>query len=343
MTAVGGAGPVRGLPGLLLRTGARAGAAAVGALLRRAAVGPRAPGRPLALEIVCDAQRAALRTLVRADPAAARTLIERTLTRGRPDPRVTREPVGLAGVPAERFTGPGAETGAPWVLYLHGGGFAFGSPRTHAELTAELARRIPARVVSVDYRLAPEHPHPAALEDALAAWRGLLAEGAETRRLALGGDSAGGGLALALLQRLRDSGEPLPAAAFLISPWVDLGSRGASFERNRATDYLDADMLSVWSERYRAGRDPADPAVSPLRGDLRGLPPLRILAGEAEVLRDPIAELAEKAERAGVPVERDFAPGMPHDWPLLRGIAPDAERALDELALFVRRRTGAQP
>jgi len=274
---------------------------------------------------------------VRSEPAAARALVERALARGRPDPGVARTPVRPGGVPAERFTGPGAGADAPVVLYFHGGGFAFGSPRTHAELTAELARRVPAEVVSVDYRLAPEHPHPAALDDAVAVFRGLRSLGADPRRVVVGGDSAGGGLTLALLQRLRDGAEPLPAGAFLISPWVDLACRGDSFERNRATDYLDAGMLAVWSERYRAGRDPADPAVSPLRGELAGLPPLRILAGEAEVLRDSIAELARKAKRAGTPVECDFAPGMPHDWPLLLGIAPDAERALDELAGFVRR------
>src|ERR1700693_3603588 len=163
------------------------------------------------------------------------------------------------------------------ILYLHGGGFVTGSSALYRHLTWRLAAAARARLLSVDYRLAPEHPFPAALEDAVAAYRWLLSDGADPRRIAVIGDSAGGGLALAMLRKLRDDGVPLPAAAVALSPWTDLALTGPSFRQNADTDpMLDVGHITKAAEYYLAGADPRIPYASPLYGDPRGLPPTLI-------------------------------------------------------------------
>ena len=198
--------------------------------------------------------------------------------------------------------GPRASIQATWLeptgagkailLYLHGGGFVFGSLRTHGMLIGALARAARARTLAIEYRLAPEHPAPAALEDAVAAYRHLLAEGTSPGRIVIGGDSAGGNLVLITLLALRDAGDPLPAAGVAISPWVDLGCSGRSFETNAAFDFVGAVHCRLAATDYLAGMDPRHPEISPLYADLAGLPPLLVHAGAAEVLVDQVREFA---------------------------------------------------
>ena len=190
------------------------------------------------------------------------------------------------------------------ILYLHGGGFVTGSSSLYRHLTWRLATAGRARLLSVDYRLAPEHPFPAALEDAVAAYRWLLADGADSRRIAVMGDSAGGNLAFAMLLKARDEGLPLPAAAVGLSPWLDLALASPSFRLNAEADpILNADEAPSLVEYYLAGADPRMPYASPLYGDPAGLPPTLLQVGSDEILRDDSVRMAEKLRAAGCHVE----------------------------------------
>ena len=211
--------------------------------------------------------------------------------------KVDHAPVDADGVRCE-WTQPRNEDRGHKVLYLHGGGYTVGSPRSHRGITARLARQTKGRVLSVDYRLAPEHPCPAALDDALTAYR-WLASRVGASNIAVAGDSAGGGLALALLVALRDLGEPLPAGAFLMSPWVDLSMSMPSHQSNAAYDYLGTlGHQGEWGAAYAGELGVSDPRVSPLLADLSGLPPLLIHVGGAECLLDEAVALARKVTEA---------------------------------------------
>src|SRR5262245_57487061 len=204
--------------------------------------------------------------------------------------------------PAEWLTPPGARPSAV-VLYLHGGGYVIGSPRSHRHLAAAIARASAARALLLDYRLAPEQPFPAALDDALAAYEWLLAHGIASRHLVIAGDSAGGGLTVATLLALRDRGRPLPAAGVCISPWVDLTCSGASYASKAAVDpIVTRDSVDMMAKAYAGTGEPKAPLLSPLFADLRGLPPLLVQVGSDEVLLDDALGLAERARRAGVEV-----------------------------------------
>lgn len=228
------------------------------------------------------------------------------------------------------------------ILYLHGGGYYFCSPRTHRAITFGLAPRAEADVFSLDYRLAPEHPFPAALDDALAAYRRLLAAGRRAGSLVIAGDSAGGGLALAALVALRDAGDPLPAGAVLYSAWTDLACSGASIRYNDGRDPMFCgDVFARVARFYLGTASAAHPYVSPVHADLRGLPPLFMLAGSTETLLDDTRRVAGQARAAGVSVECEIAPGLPHAWPIYAPFMPEARRALDDTARFVRRVTAA--
>jgi len=255
---------------------------------------------------------------------------------------VTIRPAEGAPVPAEWVEPAPAATlpAAPrrTVLYLHGGAYMFCSPRTHRGITAFLARRIPARVLVPDYRLAPEHPFPAALEDALACYRWLLSQGIAAREIALAGDSAGGGLALAALLALRDGGEPLPGAAACLAPWADLAATGASIQSNSGTDaWVFGEAVAVGARLYLGSVPATYPLASPLYGDLSGLPPLVIHASESEVLRDDALRLADKARRSGVPVRLRMWRGLPHVWQGFLPFIPEARESLEEIAAFLAR------
>lgn len=248
---------------------------------------------------------------------------------------VTVVPATAGGVDAHWFRASGADA-ARAVLYLHGGGFSLGSHESHGELIARIARACGIQVLAADYRLAPEHPFPAAVEDATAVWRWLRDDlRLPAGRLAVVGDSAGGGLALSLLVALRDAGEDLPAGVVVMSPWTDLTLSGASLmSRVDADPVLDPALLRSLADRYLAGADPRSPLASPLLADLSGLPPLLIQVGTEEILFDDAERLAERAEAAGVDVTLQVTQGAPHVFQSMVG-APEATEATDEIATFI--------
>jgi len=243
----------------------------------------------------------------------------------------------LKGLPARTVTVREARPGTE-VLFLHGGAYSVGSFRNYGHFTWRLGKAARARVLALDYRMAPEHPYPAALNDALAAYRWLLDQGARPDRILLAGDSAGGGLTLALLLKLRDEGVPLPAGAVALSPWTDLATTGASLHTKADTDpMLVASEIPHHAAMYLGGADPRDPYASPLYGDPRGLPPTLIQAGGDEVLLDDGVRMAEKMQAAGCDVELQVWPRMPHVFQLLATVMPEAQAAVAEIARFARR------
>jgi monoterpene epsilon-lactone hydrolase len=223
------------------------------------------------------------------------------------------------------------------ILYFHGGGYYFCSPQSHRSLVFPLAARSGARTFSLDYRLAPEHRFPAALDDALAAYRQLVVDGTSPDSIVLAGDSAGGGLALATLVALRDAGDPLPAAALFFSPWTDLAATGATLVANDGADPMFRGVAIGRAAQIYLGDTPAThPYASPVYADLAGLPPLFIQAGSTEVLLDDSQRVAERARAANVHVDFEIWPNMPHVWQIFAPFIPEAARALDRAADFVR-------
>jgi len=257
-----------------------------------------------------------------------------------PNPPAGTETIAVdaGGVPAVRVTARASQRDRH-VLYLHGGGFVTGSSSLYRHLTWRLAAAARARLLSVDYRLAPEHPFPAALEDAVAAYRWLLADGADARQIAVMGDSAGGALAFAMLLKLRDEGLPLPAAAVGLSPWVDLALTSPSLELNAESDpMLNAGGARKRAEYYLQGADPRAPYASPVYGDPAGLPPTLIQVGSDEILRDDAVRMAEKLRSVGCEVELEIWPRMPHVWHLFATILPEARRAVARIGSFLQSR-----
>jgi monoterpene epsilon-lactone hydrolase len=232
------------------------------------------------------------------------------------------------GVPAEWVQAPQAVDGAA-LLYLHGGGYNICSPRTHRSVTTRLSQASGCRVLAIAYRLAPEHPYPAAVDDAVTAYQWLLAQGIASARIGFAGDSAGGGLAVAAMVRLRDADMPLPGAAYLVSPWVDLSRTGASWGPNADRDpLLNRGQFERMALAYLGGRDPRTPLASPIYADLAGLPPMFVQAGTHEVLLDDSTRLVERARAAGVSVTLDALEEMVHGFHLFAGIVPEADAAL---------------
>ncbi len=248
-------------------------------------------------------------------------------------------------VAGEWHLAPGVEVDDPdrrAILYFHGGGYVFGSPHTHRSLTFALTRRSDLPVFSLDYRLAPEDQCPAAIDDAAAAFDWMVAEGRRPQDIAIGGDSAGGGLALALLQRLRDEGRDPPAGAFLYSPWTDLTASGEAIEENGDSDVMFMpDTIRNGGPRYAGGLALDDPRASPLFGSMKGLPPLLVFASEAEVLRDDSVRLVEKARGEGVSVDFVLKPGLAHIWPVFTPVMPEANAALRRTVAFVSETTAS--
>jgi monoterpene epsilon-lactone hydrolase len=250
---------------------------------------------------------------------------------------VALEPVDAGGVAAEWVTAPGA-TPERIILYLHGGGYVAGSIRSHCELASRLSKASAARVLLIGYRLAPEHPHPAAVEDATAAYRWLLSCGISPGRIVVAGDSAGGGLTVATLAALRNAGQPLPAAGVCISPWVDLEGIGDSMTGKAAVDpIIRVDGLKRMAGMYLGGLDPRTPLAAPLYAELSGLPPLLIQAGGAEMLLDDATRLAERARKAGVDVTFEVWDDMIHVWHVFATLLPEARQAIDGIGAFIRR------
>lgn len=222
------------------------------------------------------------------------------------------------------------------VLYLHGGGYFFCSPRTHRPVTTALARQLGGRTLALQYRLAPEYPYPAALDDAVTAYRYLLDQGISPQHIAIAGDSAGGGLALATLVTLRDRKIPLPAAAVLFSPWTDMAATGASLDQNdQACAMFSADGIRRARMLYVGEDDPYNPLISPLYADLSGLPPMLLHVSDNEVLLDDSTRLAERARSAGVNVEFRVWKNQPHTWQLFHRLIPEGRESLDQAAHFL--------
>jgi len=259
------------------------------------------------------------------------------MTGGAPLPEgATFEEVDVDGVPAEWVTTEGAAADKV-VLYLHGGGYAIGSIKTHRALAANISKAAGVRLLLIDYRLAPEHPHPAAVDDAVTAWRWLLREGLDPSRMVISGDSAGGGLTMATLIALRDAGDPLPACAVPISPWVEMEAVSDSWTtRAEADPMVHIEGLKLMADWYLNGQDPRAPLASPLHADLHGLPPLLVQVGDAEVLLDDSTRLVEKAKAAGVDATCDVIPDGIHVMHAFAPLVPEATAAIDRLAAFVR-------
>ncbi len=255
-------------------------------------------------------------------------------------PGIASQDVEAAGVPCEWVTAPASDA-ARTLLYLHGGGYVAGSRSTHRGLVGRLADACAARALSVEYRLAPEHPHPAAVEDATAAYRWLLGRGADPRRIVVAGDSAGGGLGVATLVALRDAGDPLPAAGVCLSPWVDLEGPGASMTTKAEDDpMVQWDGLARMASAYLGDADPRTPLAAPLHADLAGLPPLLVQVGTAETLLDDSTRLAGRARAAGVEVELEVWDDMIHVWHAFAGLLPEADQAIARIGEFVGKRIG---
>jgi monoterpene epsilon-lactone hydrolase len=255
---------------------------------------------------------------------------------GAPDAKCER--VDAGGVPAEWVAAPGCD-GQRAVLFLHGGGYAIGSINTHRRLAYDISAASGARVLLIDYRLAPEHPFPAAVEDAAKAWRWLLQQGFAANKLAIGGDSAGGGLAIATLVNLRDQKLGLPACAVAISPWVDLEGLGNSITARAAQDpMVGKDGLLWMAGMYLNGKDARTPLAAPLHADLEGLPPILVQVGSAEILLDDATRIAEKLHAAGVEVRLALWPNMLHVFPLFAPILSEGRDGCLEIGNFIRSR-----
>lgn len=246
------------------------------------------------------------------------------------------EPLSIGGLPAEWVVPAKPEPGVA-VLHLHGGGYVSGSAELHRMLTAWLARSAGARVLAPNYRLAPEHPFPAALDDAVAAYRYLLSSGYSQRRIAVSGDSAGGGLALALVMRLREAGEPLPAAIVLMSPWTDLELKNPSCQGKADVEaLLRVETLRDWAAWYASGERLSAPLLSPVNGDFSGFPPMLIQVGSEEILLDDSLVLERKATASGAEVNLTVWDGLWHCWQALGGLVPENDDSFAQVGRFVR-------
>ncbi len=246
------------------------------------------------------------------------------------------EHVSIGRASADWISAPGAEPGRV-VLYLHGGAYVLCSAHAYREMTSRIARAARARTLVLDYRLAPEHPFPAAVEDAVAAYRWLLDQHIDPSTIVIAGDSAGGGLTLATLVSIRDAGLPMPAGAVCISPWIDLECTGATMETKAAVDPLcTRESLLDEAALYLAGENPRHPLASPYYADLRGLPPLLIQVGTEETLLEDAHRLEQRAKNAGVAVKLDVFDGMPHVWHVFAAYLPEAQHAIDQIGEFVR-------
>ncbi|MGE5148481.1 MAG: alpha/beta hydrolase [Rhodospirillaceae bacterium] len=284
-------------------------------------------------------------TLLRSRPAPATQDVADSRARfekmgaflgGAPDAKC--EKVDVDGVPAEWVSAADVDVGHA-VLYLHGGGYAIGSLNTHRRLAFDISAASRARVLLLDYRLAPEHPFPAAVDDAATAWRWLLKQSFAANKLAIAGDSAGGGLTIATLVNLRDQKLGLPACAVAISPWVDLEGVGTSMTARSAQDPMVQKAGLTWmADMYLAGKDARAPLAAPLHADLKDLPPVLVQVGTAETLLDDATRIAERLHSAGGEVKLSVWPNMLHVFPLFAPILSEGRDGCLEIGQFIKAR-----
>jgi epsilon-lactone hydrolase len=276
-----------------------------------------------------------------ADVPTLRASFEEVMRQVPVAPDVRQKPIAVGGVGAIEVTIEGTDS-ADVILYFHGGVYVIGSAAASVPLVSDLARRTATKVITVDYRLAPENPYPAALQDARAAYEGLLEQGVVPSRIALAGESAGAGLAMATLLALRDAGKPLPSSAFLMSPYADLTLSGESIVEKEALDPLfTPDALRRRVTDYVADADASDPYISPVHGDLAGLPPMLIQVGSHEILLSDAIRLAARAATADVAVTLDVVPGVPHVFQAYAAMLDEGDAALDRAASFLTARFAA--
>ncbi len=247
------------------------------------------------------------------------------------------QPATIAGRPGEWVISKAAPADRV-ILFLHGGGYLSGSPRIYRALVAQLVKAADTRALVIDYRLAPEHPYPAAVEDTQAAYGWLLQQGIAADKIVVMGDSAGAGLSIALLLALRNAKQPQPAGAVCLSPWFDMTLSGITMQRNAGIDFMHEQALRTAAQLYLQGADPKTPLASPLYGDLHGLPPLLIQSGTAEVLLADAQRFAKRAHAAGVDVQLELGQEMVHVWHFLYTLSPVARQAIASAGEFVRQR-----
>jgi acetyl esterase/lipase len=227
------------------------------------------------------------------------------------------------------------------LLYCHGGGYMVGSMHLSRKVAGHIAKAAGIRALVIDYRLAPENPHPAPVEDAVTAYRWLISEGIRPDHIATSGDSAGGNLCTAMVLKLRDDGDPLPAAIMPMAPWYDMELTGESLDRNAPTDSLvNREMVEVMASTFLGDGSPTDPLANVLRADLTGLPPVLIHVSSTEALVDDTRQFAAKAEESGVDVTVESVPDMPHVYPYMAGRHPEADRAVERMGEWVRPKLG---
>ncbi len=249
---------------------------------------------------------------------------------------VSCEPLSVAGIPAEWIV-PAEAPERSVLLYLHGGGYCIGSINTHRGMVSHIATAAETKALLIDYRLAPENPFPAAVEDSTAAYKWLLSQGVDSGDIIIAGDSAGGGLTVSTLVSLKEKGIPLPAAAVLISPWVDLAITGNSVISKADIDpMVTKEFLIEMAEAYTDDTDHRAPLASPLYAELKGLPPMLIHVGTSEILYDDATRLVDHARKAGVAVTVNTAEGMCHVWHYFTIMLPEALEAIKEIAVFMR-------
>lgn len=252
---------------------------------------------------------------------------------------VQHQRASLGGLYAEYFTPRRPSADKTTVLYFHGGGYIVCSPATHRELVSRIAASTGLRCIVVDYRKAPEYPYPTPIDDCEAAYRALLGEGVVAEDIILAGDSAGGGLVLSVLMRAREAGLPMPSSAVLLSPWVDLSCAGESVQSNAQYDYLSPESLTFAVEHYLQGQECLHPEVSHLQAELKGLPPLLVLTGTAELFYSENQAFVARAREHGVQVTHHVESGMVHVSALFAGFAPISRSTFEHIAQFVRERT----
>lgn len=256
------------------------------------------------------------------------------------DEDVKCEKVDAGGIPGEWISTP-ESVAERVILYLHGGGYVLGSINTHRPMISRISRAAGARALAIEYRLAPENPFPAAVEDAVIGYRWLISVGVDPAKLVVAGDSAGGGLTVATLIALRDAGEPLPAAGVCISPWVDMEGLGKSMTTKTKVDpMVQREGLVMMAKAYLGDADPRTPLAAPIYADLTGLPPLLIQVGTAETLLDDATRLAERAKSASVDVVLEPWEEMIHVWHAFAVMLPEGQQAIERIGEFVRKHTG---